>query len=72
MKRAEFEVLEDDGSVFGRIPEFRGAWANAPTHEECRVELEEVIEEWILISIADHDTLPVLDGIDLNVLVRAG
>ena len=72
MKRAEFEVLEDDGSIFGSVPGFRGAWANAPTREECRRELEEVIEEWILISIADHDVLPVLDGIDLNVLVKVG
>jgi predicted RNase H-like HicB family nuclease len=72
MKRAEFEVLEEDGSVYGRVPEFRGAWANAPTIEECRRELQEIIEEWILISIADHDVLPVLDGIDLNVLVNAG
>jgi len=70
MKRARFEVLEDDGSIYGSVPEFPGAWANAPTENECRRELEEIIEEWILLSIADHDLLPVLDGIDINTPAR--
>jgi len=72
MKRAEFEVLEDDGTFFGSIPEFRGAWANAATREECRRELKEVIEDWILIAISEHETLPILDGIDLNIPSQVG
>ena len=72
MRRAEFEILEDDGSYYGHIPDLPGAWANAPTLEECRRELAEVAEEWILLGIADHDPLPVIDGIQLVVPANVG
>jgi predicted RNase H-like HicB family nuclease len=71
MRRAKYEIIEDDGSFYGYAPDFPGAWANAPTLEECRDELFEVIEDWILISIADHDPLPVIDGIELKLPVPA-
>ena len=48
MHRAKYEILADDGSFYGHIPECKGVWANAATLEACRDELEEVLEEWIL------------------------
>jgi predicted RNase H-like HicB family nuclease len=72
MRRAEYEVLEDDGSIYGHAPDLPGAWANAPTKEACQEELQEVVEEWIMLTIADHDLLPVIEGIDLNVHAKVG
>jgi len=67
MRRANYEILPDDGSFFGSIPGFAGVWANAPTLEACRDELAEVLEDWILLGISRHDPLPIVDGIDLTV-----
>ena len=65
MRDAVYEVLEDDGSYFGTVPGFQGAWANADTIEECRKELAEVLEDWILLGIKLGREIPVLPSIDL-------
>jgi predicted RNase H-like HicB family nuclease len=67
MHRAQYKILEDDGTYFGEIPGFDGLWANAATLEECREELESVLEGWILLGISKHHPLPVVDGMDLSV-----
>ncbi|MCG6941351.1 MAG: type II toxin-antitoxin system HicB family antitoxin [Thiohalocapsa sp.] len=62
----EYKQLED-GSWFAEIPGFEGVWANAASVEACRTELAEVLEEWLLLKIHDHDPLPVVDGHDLAI-----
>ncbi len=61
MSHAVYEQIED-GTYFGSIPEFQGAWANGATYEACAKELESVVEGWILLAIADHEELPELNG----------
>jgi predicted RNase H-like HicB family nuclease len=67
MKRAKYEILPDDGTIYGEIPGFDGVYANADNLETCRDELEEVLGEWILLRTYKNLVLPVLDGIDLNI-----
>jgi predicted RNase H-like HicB family nuclease len=67
MRRAKYEILEDDGSFYGEIPGFQGVYANAPTLEACREELESALEDWILICVSSHVPIPVVDGIDLKI-----
>ncbi len=43
MRRATYEILPD-GTYYGEIPGFQGVYANAPTLEECRETLQEVLE----------------------------
>ena len=42
MRRATYEILPD-GTYYGEIPGFQGVYANAPTLEECRETLQEVL-----------------------------
>ncbi len=67
MRRAHYEIIEDDGSFYGSIPVIPGIWANANTLEACRDELESVLEGWLLLSIADHSPIPEIDGNRLDV-----
>jgi predicted RNase H-like HicB family nuclease len=67
MRRAHYEILEDDGTFYGEIPGFDGVWANAETLEGCREELEEVLEGWIVLSLSRNLPLPTLDGISLEI-----
>ena len=67
MKAGRYEILPDDQSYYGEIPGFQGVYANATTLEQCRIELREVLEDWILISISRHLPLPKVNGIELKV-----
>lgn len=67
MKKARYEILEDSGDFYGEIDGFRGVYANAKTLEECRDDLEEVVEEWILFRVSKNLELPVVDGIELAI-----
>jgi predicted RNase H-like HicB family nuclease len=67
MKRARYEILPDDGTIYGEIPGLDGVYANADNLETCRDELEEVLGEWILLRTYKNLVLPILDGIDLNI-----
>ncbi len=67
MRHAHYEILADDGTFYGEIPECQGVYANAPTLEECRCELAEVLEDWLLFRIYKNLPLPKIDGIELTV-----
>ena len=67
MQRAQYEKLDEDGTYYGEISDFKGVYANEKTLEECRNELESTLEDWILFSISKHLPLPIIDGLNLEV-----
>ncbi|MDP2664822.1 MAG: type II toxin-antitoxin system HicB family antitoxin [bacterium] len=54
---ARYKLLKD-GSYFGEIPGLQGVWANAKNLEDCRKELQEVLEDWLLLKIQSRDKVP--------------
>jgi predicted RNase H-like HicB family nuclease len=67
MRRAKYEILSDDGTFYGEIPGFQGVYANAAALEDCREQLQEVLEGWIVLGLRLGHTLPVVDGLALAV-----
>lgn len=67
LKEAIYEILKD-GTYFGEIPGLKGVWANARNLEDCRKELQEVVEDWILLKVMDHEKIP---GFEFKVGRRA-
>ena len=67
MKKARYEILEDDNTYYGDIPGFKGVYANADTLEDCREELEEVLEEWLFLRISRNLPTPEIDGNKLKI-----
>jgi len=67
MKNAKYEILSEDDSFYGEIPDCRGVYANASTLEECRRILQEVLEEWILLRIHRNLDIPVINGIEIRI-----
>lgn len=67
MGKARYEILPNDGTLYGEIVGFDGVYANASTLEECREMLKEVLEGWILLRVSLHYPLPRVDGIELTV-----
>ena len=66
MRHARYEILPD-ATFYGEIPGFPGVLANAQTLDECRTELQEVLEGWIVLGLRLGHVLPTVDGIDLSV-----
>jgi predicted RNase H-like HicB family nuclease len=67
MCRARYKILPGDGSFYGEIPGLEGVWAHADTLEACRDELEDVLEEWMVLSLAKNLPIPTIDGLGLSV-----
>jgi len=66
LAKAEYKKL-DDGTWFAEISGFEGVWANSGTVEECRKELIEVLEEWLILKLRDKDPLPIIKNININI-----
>jgi predicted RNase H-like HicB family nuclease len=70
MAHAQYETLED-GTVYGEIPGLSGVWGNAATQTACVDELRDALEGWIVLGLRLGHTLPIVDGIDLNMVATA-
>ncbi len=67
LRHARYEILPEDGSYYGEIPQCTGVYSNAESLEDCRQQLQEVLEEWILFRVHKNLLLPVIDGIELTI-----
>lgn len=66
VKKAQYKNLED-GSWFAEIPGFEGVWADADSIEECRQELIDVLEEWLILKLRDGDPVPSMGGLTIKI-----
>jgi predicted RNase H-like HicB family nuclease len=71
MEHARYEILLDDKSYYGEIPECPGVYSNATTLEQCRKQLEEVLEEWILFRVYKNLPIPAIDKIEVKIKRQA-
>ena len=57
LKLARYKILKD-GSYFGEITGIKGVWASAKNLEDCRRDLQEVLEDWLLLKVRDGEQIP--------------
>ena len=57
--RARYKILPD-GVYFASILGLRGVWASARTLEDCRAELQSVLEDWLLLKLRKRELIPGL------------
>ena len=67
MRRAHYEIIEDEEPFYGEIPELEGVWATGKTLEECRDHLASALEDWVLFSVARGFDLPLLGKVSVVV-----
>ena len=77
LRHAHYEILADDGTFYGEIPECRGVYANAHSLEECRAVLSEVLEDDQFAKVGAVDAgwfhvQPVLVGQGVRIHVLMG
>lgn len=66
LRRARYDKLED-GTYCAEVPRLRGVLAIGETLEECRDQLAEVVEEWVLVRVAKRLSVPPLGRIEVKV-----
>jgi predicted RNase H-like HicB family nuclease len=71
MDHARYEILSDDRTYYGEIPECPGVYSNAPTLEKCRNKLEEILEEWILFRVYKNLDVPPIGNITIKIKKQA-
>lgn len=67
MRKAHYEILPDGEGYYGSIEGLQGVWANADSLEDCRRELQEVLEEWIVLGLRMGHPIPAIGGLELTV-----
>ncbi len=63
---AHYEIIEDEEPYYAEVPGLEGVWATGPTLEECRRNLVEAIEDWLLFSIARGLPIPKLGSVAIR------
>lgn len=70
LKNARYKILKD-GSYFGEIQGIPGVWASAKNLEDCRKELQEILEDWLFLKVRDKERVPGFEiRVDRRELVR--
>ena len=60
LERARYEIIDDPEPYYGEVTDLEGVWATGKTLEECRRNLADAIEDWLLFSIAKGLPIPSL------------
>lgn len=66
LKRAKYEIINDEEPYYGEIEELKGVWAVGKTLEDCRSKLKDVVEGWILLSIKKGLPIPKLGDAEIK------
>jgi predicted RNase H-like HicB family nuclease len=56
--KAKYDIIRDEEPYYGEVPGLKGVWATGKTLEECRKNLSEVIEGWIIVRIKKGLPIP--------------
>jgi predicted RNase H-like HicB family nuclease len=67
---ARYEIIEDKTPWYGEVPELAGVWVTGLTLDECRKNLVDVIEGWIIVRLRRGLPAPPIDNCTIDDLVR--
>ena len=65
LRRANYEIINDEEPFYGEVKELKGVWATGKSFEQCRSNLKEVIEGWILVSLKKDLPIPKLGDFEI-------
>jgi predicted RNase H-like HicB family nuclease len=65
LEKAEYEVIDNPEPFYAHVPSLVGVWATGKTVEDCRKELIEVIEEWIVAKLQWGQPIPPMGGLTI-------
>jgi predicted RNase H-like HicB family nuclease len=66
LENTEYEIIDNPDPYYAHVPGLVGVWATGKTFEECRKELIEVIEEWIVAKLQWGQPIPSMGGLTIS------
>jgi len=67
MQRAHYELIDQPGApYYGEIPGLQGVIACGTSLEECRANLEDAVDAWLVLGVQLGHTIPEIDGIAIE------
>jgi predicted RNase H-like HicB family nuclease len=67
MQRAHYEMIDQPGlPYYGEIPGVQGVMACGATLEECRTNLEDALDAWIVLGLQLGHDIPEVEGVTLS------
>jgi len=70
LSHARYEIIDDEEPYYGEVPELTGVWATGKTLEECRKNLAEIIDGWIVVRLRRGLPIPPIDNLTIEELHR--
>jgi len=58
LQKARYEIIDGGKRYYGEIPSLKGVWAVGKTLEECRHELLETLESWLVLRLKKNLPIP--------------
>ncbi|GFP23017.1 hypothetical protein HKBW3S09_00484 [Candidatus Hakubella thermalkaliphila] len=70
LSRAKYEIIDDEEPYYGEVPELEGVRATGKTLEECRHNLAEVIDGWLVVRLKKELPIPPIGEYRVEELKR--
>lgn len=70
LNRAKYEIIDHEEPYYGEVPELEGVWASGKTLEECRHNLAEVLDGWLLVRLKRGLPIPPIGDCRVEELRR--
>ncbi|MBI3553959.1 MAG: type II toxin-antitoxin system HicB family antitoxin [Elusimicrobia bacterium] len=70
MEKARFEKIADRNPFYAEIPGLKGVWAAGKTEADCRRQLAEALEGWIIVRLRKGLAIPKVSGVSLTAASR--
>lgn len=58
LQKAQYELIDRGKTYYGEIRELRGVWATGKSLEECRKNLIDTLEGWVLLRLRKGLSIP--------------
>ncbi len=69
MKKAHYEIIDQaEEPYYGEIPGLQGVMATGQTLEDCRINLEDALDGWLVLGLQLGHSIPEIAGIKLDCL----
>ena len=66
LRHAHYEIIKDEQPYYGEVPELQGGWATGKSLEECRQNLAEVVDGWVLVRLARGLPIPPIGDVQIR------
>ncbi|MBI4155943.1 MAG: type II toxin-antitoxin system HicB family antitoxin [Candidatus Zambryskibacteria bacterium] len=60
LNKAKYELIDNGRNFYAEIKELRGVWATGKTLEECRQNLLDTLEGWVILRLRKNLSVPNL------------